>query len=99
MQSGAVMFKNNTVIQKFYFSAILLATITLGVGVWHYWHNGSANIKNISKVFDASLKLQQIKKENTVPTIRVCPLYSTGETYISNGEEGLLLFDEESVLI
>ena len=57
------MFKNNTVVQKFYFVAITMAIITLSVGVWHYWHNGSANIDNISKVFDASLKLQQIKKK------------------------------------
>lgn len=64
------MFKNNTVLQKFYLIALSLGVITLSVGIWHYWYNGSANIDNISKVFDASIKLQEIKKKNSISSIK-----------------------------
>jgi hypothetical protein len=64
------MFKSNTIVQKFYFITILISMMTLTYGIWHYWNNGPANIENISLVFDASEKLQQIKKRDSLLSIK-----------------------------
>ena len=64
------MFKSNTTVQRFYFITILLSMLTLTYGIWHYWNNGSANIENISRVFDASEKLQQIKKRDALLNVK-----------------------------
>jgi hypothetical protein len=75
------MFKSNTVVQKFYFITILLSMLTLTYGIWHYWNNGSANIENISRVFDASEKLQQLKKKDAL--LNVTKLIDTDQVRIA----------------
>ncbi len=64
------MFKPNTTVQKFYLVIILISILNLSYGIWHYWNNGPANIENISLVFDASEKLQQIKKRDSLLNIK-----------------------------
>jgi len=58
-------------IYSYYFIVLSLLIAGLSGGFYYFWNNGAVNVSNISEVFEATAKLDSIKKKNEVQHIKV----------------------------
>ena len=57
-------------IYLFHSSVLLLLLSMLCFGIYHFWYTGPINVKNISSVFEASLKVDELRKKKSVLDVK-----------------------------
>ena len=57
-------------IHLFYSSVLILVFSVLFFGIYHFWYSGPINVKSISSLFEASLKVDEYKNERSILDIK-----------------------------
>lgn len=62
-------FKFSKSVHFYYATVMVVLMVMVGIGITHYWTNGPANMENISSVFEATLKVDDLKKRKDIANI------------------------------
>ena len=57
-------------IHFFYAVFFFVVFITVTTSIYHFWYKGPADIENVNSVFEASLKIEEFKKEKSILNIK-----------------------------
>ena len=65
------MFKLTRTTNRFYSFILIACIIATGIGIWHFWKKGPANIENITMIFEASTNLEKLKNNDDIKYINL----------------------------